>query len=216
MLVAYAVVDRQPPEAMGRGLGRAPLVLGGGPYLLGDEAAAAPPLAMPSLHRHHQVAVAASRVVACLPCRFGAGFRDESAALDWLEERRSVLQTALARVEGHVEYDLRDAVAPPTDPPEATGRTGPGTMYLEQLRARQASRDPAAIRAIAESASRHLGTRVADVAIEPSSGIVAFLVRREHTRAFADAARSWLPHPGARWSGPWPAYTFAAAWIDGA
>jgi hypothetical protein len=59
------------------------------------------------------------------------------------------------------------------------------------------------------AACRHLPA-VEDTTVSSDAGFIAFLVA--DPTAFQAAASS-LSLEGARWSGPWPAFSFAARWL---
>lgn len=210
MLLAYAIVDAVPSlvragTAHARGVGD-------GPYVVAAERSQAPSPSLEELRAHHGVVLAAAREVACLPCRFGETFVDEAAALDWIARRREALASALERVRDRWEFDLRlpDDAAPPVLDAQ---RPGAGTRYLERLRERYGARDASRLERAA-NAVRRTGL-VTEVEVDAAAGSLAFLVARNDAAEFAARVRGWVPVAGARWSGPWPAYSFAAAWVGG-
>ena len=143
---------------------------------------------------------------ACLPFRLGSAVDDDAAAGEWLSRHRPAVEAALARAAGRAEFDLHLVPAP--DTPLGPAGDGPGTRHLRQLAARYAALSE-------ERAGRVLAAcdalpGVVETAVVAEGGFIAFLV--SDVTAFADAVRS-LPLAGARWSGPWPAFTFAERWL---
>ena len=208
-----AIVDRVP-----RALPTAVRAIADGPYLLVEDAAGGRAPSAERLLARHALIDAASREVACLPCRYGGTLPDDAAALAWLAERRERVSGALARVKGRSEVDLRLRPAgPPRADPSLAG-DGPGARYLREVAARYAVVDRALLEGIAERARAAVGG-AADLIVDADGGHVAFLLARDEVAAFLATARAsgidrTLPDGvAARWSGPWPAYTFAAAWL---
>jgi hypothetical protein len=211
-----AIVDRQPDS-----LPPALRAVGAGPHLLVEDGARGSPSADELLARHALLAGLA-REVACLPCRFGDTVPSESDALAWLAERQEVVVSSLARVAGNCEFDLRlrPAAAPDVEDP-GLRPLGPGLRHLRTLAARYAAVNDALLWTVAERARNWLPLTV-ELDVDLAGGLVAFLVSLEDAAAFADAARALriggdLPEGmQTRWSGPWPAYTFAKIWLGAA
>lgn len=203
-----AIVDRVEPSAT-----PSLRVIGDGPFLLVDDAAATQPSPEDLLARHRLLATL-SRDRACLPCRYGDSVPDDGAALAWLDERRPRVLAALARVSGRCELDLH---LRPAAQAVATGEGGPGTRYLRGVAARHALVEPALLERVAGQLRDALPS--ATVLADGDAGCVAILVEAIDAAASVREARSrgieaFLPvGVTARWSGPWPAYTFAAAWL---
>jgi hypothetical protein len=205
-----AIVEREPDSL--------PLPLravGAGPHLLVEEGEAGSPSADELLARH-TLLTALAREVACLPCRFGDTLPSESDALAWLTVRQDLVVSSLARVAGKCEFDLR---LRPANFPDVEGAGGPGVRHLRTLAARYATVNDAVLRTVAERARRSLPVAV-EVDVDLAGGLVAFLVSFQDAATFAEAARELrigddLPEGmQARWSGPWPAYTFAKIWLE--
>lgn len=209
MAQLVALVDRAGPS-LPPGL----RAIGAGPYLLVDDAPVGHPTPDELLARHRLLAELA-RDRACLPCRYGDALPDDGAALAWLEARRSRVTDALERVSGRCELDLR--LRPTAPPARLRGDGGPGTRYLRGVALRHAVVDRELLERVAERARDALPG--ATVLVDRDGGSVALLVAsadapaalREARASGVDAA---LPQGvSARWTGPWPAYTFAAAWL---
>ena len=191
-----AVVDRVPGDV-------APArVLGDGPYVVVAESGGA-------LEDRIAARVGVFRVLrdaACVPFRLGATVDDDAAALRWLEERRAAVDDALARVTRRVEFDLH---LPSASAGAVDGEyLGPGTRHLRELASRYARLSERAVQ-VALEACRNLPA-VDDTAVAEDDGFIAFLV--SDSASFARATRS-VRLTGARWSGPWPAFTFASRWL---
>ncbi|HYY55174.1 MAG TPA: GvpL/GvpF family gas vesicle protein [Candidatus Dormibacteraeota bacterium] len=142
----------------------------------------------------------------CLPVRFGPAVADDDAAVAWLRDRRSDIARALARAAGRVEFDLHlgvDAAAP-----ASIDGDGPGARYLRELAVRHAAPSPDALGRALEACRELPG--VAETEVVADAGFIAFLA--SDPRAFARAARA-VEIEGARWSGPWAPFTFAARWL---
>jgi len=195
-----AVVDRVPAGFAGA------RALGPGPHVIVADAADG---ALEQRLASRLALFQTLREVSCLPFRLGSVVADDGAALSWLAEHRSVIDLALTRAAARVEFDLH--LPSPAVDDAATGEDGPGTRHLRSLAARYArlSADDAA-RALA--ACRDLPA-VEETAVVAEDGFIAFLV--SDAKAFAGAARE-VHLDGARWSGPWPAFTFAARWLEAA
>jgi Gas vesicle synthesis protein GvpL/GvpF len=167
------------------------------------------------LWHHEQVTEALMEHHAVLPVRFGTTVADDDALAAMLDDRRTELCAALARVRGRVEIAVRALWTPPeatTDGPEPG--SGPGRAYLlARLEARNAAS------ALAESIHGELAAHAVEARDEvlttPSLLLsAAYLVERGGVDAFLevvdDVARR---HPEVEilCTGPWPAHTFAVA-----
>jgi hypothetical protein len=191
-----AVIDRVGASiAPARALGR-------GPYVVVADVTDAP---VEARLASRLALLRSLRDVACLPFRFGSILPDDAAALTWLEERREAIEGALARAASRCEFDLHRAVSRESAPPRGDG---PGARHLRALASRYGGLGEEDSRRALETCRGLPGVEETVVAAE--DGFIAFLV--SDAGAFARAARA-LPLSGARWSGPWPAFTFAARWI---
>ncbi|OLC54142.1 MAG: hypothetical protein AUH85_12470 [Chloroflexi bacterium 13_1_40CM_4_68_4] len=195
-----AVVDRVPADlAPARAVGT-------GPYVVVIDASSDDALEERLASR--LALFGALRTVACLPFRLGSVVADDEAALLWLVERREVIEQALARAAARVEFDLHLSTTSDGDA-HATEAEGPGTRHLRSLAANYA-------RLSADQSRRALDAcrdlpAVDETAVVAEDGFIAFLVA--DASAFARAT-STVRLDGARWSGPWPAFTFAARWLE--
>lgn len=195
-----AVVDRVPGDlAPARALGT-------GPYVVVTDASDG---AIEERLASRLALFGALRKTSCLPFRLGSVVADDEAALSWLGERRVVIDQALTRAAARVEFDLHLSPASGKDAPARQQADGPGTRHLRSLAARYAQLSADQSRR-ALDACRDLPA-VEETAVVAEDGFIAFLVA--DANAFAHAARA-IRLDGARWSGPWPAFTFAARWLE--
>jgi len=199
-----AIVDRAPQVLPDRAR-----LIGPGPYLVVEDAEALrDDLVLTRLALLRQL----GREVACLPCRIDAVVADDREAVAWLARRAASVASALGRVDARVEFDLHVTLAARAEPVGA----GAGTRHLDALAARYGGLDAAATDAII-AAVRSEAPSVVEASVDPAGSFVAFLVRDAEVFARETAHLALGPHlpEGAtlRWSGPWPAFTFAAEWL---
>ena len=218
LLYLYALVDEDPPGALGEGIAGEPLRLvrhGALAAVVGEIGARLRP--NPDiLHRQDAVVRRLDELFgALLPARFGEAFADEAALAARLAPRAGELAESLALVRGCVQMTLRvfgDAAAGPET--EIDGGGGPGTRYLaERRREREQARslpeiDPLreALQPLlrAERIERHAAGRLLGTAyhLVPRAQTGAYLAVLEEARARIGARRVAA-------SGPWPPYAFA-------
>lgn len=150
-----------------------------------------------------------------LPMRFGSVVDDEQEVRDLLKARAREFATALAQLDGAVEYGVQASVATAGSGSAPTGAAvaaGPGESYMRaRLREQQCRRELQDwLDQALDGTVRRRVFRVTPVC-GPSSISGAFLVDRAGEETFrrriaelTEAADHKLS-----WSGPWPPYTFA-------
>jgi len=218
LLYLYALVDEDPPGALGEGIAGEPLrlVRHGALAAVVGEIGARPRPSADILQRQDAVVRRLAELFgALLPARFGEAFADETDLAQRLSSHNADLAASLALVRGCVQMTLRvfgDAAAGPET--EIDGGGGPGTRYLaERRREREQARslpeiDPLreALQPLlrAERIERHAAGRLLGTAyhLVPRAQTGAYLAVLEEARARIGARRVAA-------SGPWPPYAFA-------
>jgi hypothetical protein len=179
---------------------------------------------------HHAVAETLSRSHAVLPFRIFTVFSTEARMLRELRRSQRRLAAALARLKGRDEWVLR--VGPPSPARPTTSARGDAANQLEPVsgarflrakaEARRAETDRLRRAASASAALFASLSERADEAVArpapPGTTLLldaAFLIKRRDTarfrRALGRAAKPLLDDGCAvSFTGPWPAYSFAA------
>jgi hypothetical protein len=148
-----------------------------------------------------------------LPMRFGSVVGDESEVRDLLRSHAREFHSALARLDGTVEFGVQ-ASATPHDATDPDGGAGLGESYMRARVAEHRCRRElqAWLEDELEPFVREGVYRTTPIT-GPYSISAAYLVDREHAAELqrrlaelADGADRQLS-----WSGPWPPYTF----VDG-
>ena len=223
-LIIHGIVANdapQPAEAPAHdrvgGDGLAALV---SPLVLGPDGSADTAEAL----RHHAILAAYAAVTDVAPVRFGAVVADAGAARAALHRDAASHRAALARIAGCVEFGLRATARPGATvaaPPPTDGRS-----YLRaRLAVRQGREAAQHQRAAALDALRHgAGAHAEAMLVLPARHDLhpprvldlAVLVARDRSAALSALADTLAPRLAAAGldltlTGPWPAYSFAAA-----
>jgi hypothetical protein len=159
--------------------------------------------------------------ITTLPVRFGQWLESRQALREKIADAVAAHATALAVVQGALEFGVRVVSSSPRQPgPTPVAAAGSGREYMERLAAQMAAREAARGHGeeIAAALRDAAGARVLRERVEPlepAAGIVsiAHLVRRPDFEAYSLAVRSITQqYADARFlfSGPWPPYSFAA------
>jgi gas vesicle protein GvpL/GvpF len=213
LLYLYALVDEEPKESLGEGLGGEPLRLArrGPVSAVIGELGGRPRAQREVLQRQDAVVRRlAGLFSSILPARFGEAFADEAELAARIDPRREALAASLALVRGCVQMTLRVFGDPEAAPEAEAGLAGgPGTRYLESRRRDRSLPEIEPLREAlrpllrAERIERHAAGRLV--------GTAYHLVARDQTAAYLAALESARERLGGRRvaaSGPWPPYAF--------
>lgn len=236
-LYAYCLTDKlappSPPELTGIGGQKIFLVPIGSVSAVvsefeGDEL----PLTVENIRVHEQVIESVLGRATLLPFRFGTLVSEQKLA-QYCERHQSAIESALARVRGCVEMNIKVIAPVPSQAPEGGGSsaegeekaeargTGPGARFLleraDELKQEEWGRKRA--EAIASTIDRKLQGSIRETRVSHRFGrqiflALAHLVEREqleHYQAMVRELRSEERELHFLTSGPWPPYTFTPA-----
>ncbi len=213
-LYVYALVPASVDAPLGTGLLEEELrVVSLGPIAaVVGEVDDTPSIAPASLRLHDEVVRRIARSSdAILPFRFGATVTSEAELAEGLAPRVEALATTLHRTRGCDQMTLRlyaEGGAPPPTPQTAAG---PGTRWLRQRSAEQASSVPELARVRAALA---LCTRAESVELHDSPPLRASIfhlverARLTEYRSQVDALAAAIAPARVAPTGPWPPYAF--------